>query len=111
MDMIERVAREIAGFLGDSFDLAFDSKSDWTKERGGEPFRDINMPFKGDYLDAATAALKALREPTPEMIDRFVSRALCVSIHGEGGWSEYARNQWQAMVDGALSGEREGKGE
>jgi len=109
MDMIEKIAREIAGFLGDSFDLAFDSKSDWTKERGGEPFRDINMPFKGDYLDAAIAVLKALREPTPAMVDRFVSRALQVSVHSEGGWSDYAHNQWQAMIDGALAGE--GKGE
>lgn len=37
-------------------------------------------------------------EPTPAMIDRFVSRALQVSIHGEGGWSEYARSQWKQML-------------
>lgn len=44
-------------------------------------------------------------EPTPAMIDRFVSRALQVSIHGEGGWSEYARNQWKQMLLGALAGD------
>ena len=33
------------------------------------------------------------REPTEAMVDRFVSRALCVSVHGEGGWSNYAREQ------------------
>lgn len=37
-------------------------------------------------------------EPTEEMIDRFVSRALCVSVHGDGGWSKYAREQWSAML-------------
>lgn len=37
-------------------------------------------------------------EPTPAMIDAFVSRALQVSISGEGGWSEYARNQWKQML-------------
>lgn len=53
-------------------------------------------------------------EPTDAMIDRFVSRALCVSVHGEGGWSNYARQQWAAMLAGApdapsrLSSQREG---
>lgn len=50
----------------------------------------------------ARAALQSLREPSEGMVDRFVSRALCVSVDGEGGWSEYARNQWQTMIDGAL---------
>lgn len=69
----------------------------------------VNLPpieftkVEREYL--FRAALKALREPTPAMIDRFVSRALQVSIHSEGGWSDYARNQWQAMIDGALAGE------
>ncbi len=39
------------------------------------------------------------REPTPEMVDRFVSRALCVSIHGDGGWSNYAMEQWKTMIE------------
>lgn len=42
-------------------------------------------------------------EPTSAMIDRFVSRALQVSIHGEGGWSEYACNQWKQMVSAAIA--------
>lgn len=46
--------------------------------------------------------LRAMREPTETQIDRFVSRALCVSVAGDGGWSEYARQQWQAMIDAAL---------
>lgn len=37
-------------------------------------------------------------EPTPEMLDRFVSRALCVSVAGDGGWSNYAREQWATML-------------
>lgn len=41
------------------------------------------------------------REPTEAMIDRFVSRALNVSVHGDGGWSNYAREQWAAMLKAA----------
>lgn len=37
--------------------------------------------------------------PTPEMVDRFVSRALCVSFHGDGGWSNYAMEQWKTMIE------------
>jgi restriction endonuclease Mrr len=43
-----------------------------------------------------------LREPTPAMLDAFVARALQVSVQGEGGWTNYARNQWQTMLDAAL---------
>lgn len=39
------------------------------------------------------------REPTEAMVDRFVSRALCVSIHGDGGWSNYAMEQWKTMIE------------
>ena len=39
------------------------------------------------------------RDLTPEMVDRFVSRALCVSIHGDGGWSNYAMEQWKTMIE------------
>lgn len=55
------------------------------------------------YRPRARSAIRAMLEPTPAMIDRFVSRALCVSIHGDGGWSNYAREQWQTMVQAALS--------
>jgi len=42
-------------------------------------------------------------EPTPAMLDAFVSRALQVPIQGEGGWSEYGRNQWQQMLTAYLA--------
>lgn len=54
------------------------------------------------YAPAARAALSAMMKPNPSMINRFVSRALCVSIHGDGGWSNYASEQWQAMLAAAL---------
>ena len=54
-----------------------------------------------EMADAAIAAvLEAMQEPSPAMLDRFVSRALCVSVSGEGGWSEYGRNQWATMLEG-----------
>jgi len=52
--------------------------------------------------DVIEAVLMHLREPTPAMVDAFVSRALQVSISGEGGWSAYAVGQWRTMVDAAI---------
>lgn len=99
---------------------------DDTPVKGGRyvirDFREIGSPDFGKWLhqtDDATvheemfakmtrehiarAAIEAMMDPTPAMIDRFVSRALCVSVHGDGGWSNYAREQWQTMVQAALS--------
>ena len=54
-----------------------------------------------EMADAAIAAvLEAMQEPSPAMLNRFVSRALCVSVSGDGGWSEYGRNQWATMLEG-----------
>lgn len=83
--MVERVARALAN----------DTPEDW---------QDLPFLHKLAFNAHARAAIEAMMEPTPAMIDRFVSRALCVSIHSEDGWSNYARNQWQAMIAGALAG-------
>jgi hypothetical protein len=55
-----------------------------------------------DYIPEARASILAMREPSPAMLDAFVSRALQVSVSGEGGWTQYAIGQWQQMVDAAL---------
>jgi hypothetical protein len=60
---------------------------------------DVNWP---KYIPEARASIQALREPSPAMLDAFVSRALQVSVSGEGGWTQYAIGQWQQMVDAAL---------
>lgn len=94
-DMIERVARAvdiadgefIVFYPGDPLEARADSK--WSET-------------------IARAAIMAMREPAEAMIDRFVSRALCVSVHGEGGWSNYGRGQWQTMIDGALNANPKG---
>jgi len=39
-----------------------------------------------------------------DVLEDCKSRALQVSIEGEGGWSAYGRNQWQAMLDAAIRG-------
>lgn len=65
--------------------------------------RDLDEMAEGfsEDADAAIAAvLEAMQEPSPAMLDRFVSRALCVSVSGDGGWSEYGRNQWATMLEG-----------
>lgn len=85
--MIERVARAMQADAGQPADEAY-----WeTACTGAAVWRSL-----------ARAAIQSMTEPTDAMIDRFVSRALCVSIHGDGGWSNYAREQWQAMIQAAL---------
>jgi hypothetical protein len=86
MTMIERVARALHSRVDDRL---------WTDPR-------VAMLERDEWRDLARAAIEAMREPTEAMVDRFVSRALCVSVHGDGGWSAYAREQWQAMIDAAL---------
>lgn len=92
-EMIERVAKAI-----------YEEDDPWHK---AWPWPDLNesQGSPEPYRRIAAAAIKAMREPSEAMLDRFVSRALCVSISGEGGWSEYARAQWQTMIDAALVGE------
>lgn len=77
-ELMERLARVLASHLGDDFDAAFANKREWTKARGGEPFRDVNMPYKGDYIEAVQAILSELSAagfvvvpevPTEEMVD------------------------------------------
>lgn len=65
-DLVERVARIIADELGDDLDHAFETKSEWVTERGekGGRYRDINEPRRGDYIDAARAAIAAMPEIT-----------------------------------------------
>ena len=64
-DLIERVVRDIADALGDNFDYAFAGKSDWITHRGETPagFRDVNQPYRPDYIDAAIAAIAAIDLP------------------------------------------------
>lgn len=77
MDMIERVAKAIWG--GDDDEWA--TLAPW---------------YADQYRDAATAALKALREPTSEMVE---------AGHDACDWTANAEPIWQAMIDTALAGE------
>jgi hypothetical protein len=52
------IAVAIAAELGDDFDAAPYSKAEWIKARGGDPFRDVSLPFQCDYLAAASVALR-----------------------------------------------------
>ena len=63
MTLRVEVARHVALGLGDDFDSAFESKAQWANERGmrGGRFRDINEPMRGDYLQAADAAIAIAR--------------------------------------------------
>lgn len=70
-EIIERVARAIASNLGDDFDHAFASKSEWIKAQGhkGGRFRWSSEPMQGDYIEAARAAISAIRERISNEID------------------------------------------
>lgn len=62
--LIEAVAKKIARANGDEFANAFANKTRWIAKRGmsGGRFRDVNEPFQQDYLDMATAALRAIED-------------------------------------------------
>lgn len=96
-EMVERVARAIAKRHGDEFDAIAEDKPDWTANRGnfGGRFRDVNEPYKSDYLDMAEAAIEAMREPTEAMIDE-----------ADGRYRDDDRDalvsEWQIMIAAAL---------
>lgn len=79
----EEIARGIADELGDDFDRAYESKSEWINDRGGEPFRDVNMPFKGMYLAAADIALNH-----PQIADLLRMKAIQVVPSRESAQDE-----------------------
>jgi hypothetical protein len=54
------IAVEIASHLGDDFNAIPYDKAEWIRTRGGETFRDINLPFQRDYLAAAQAVVKLI---------------------------------------------------
>lgn len=60
--MIEKVARAIAAANGDNFDETPEDKGEWVDKRGefGGGFRDVNAPFRVDYVDMARAAIEAV---------------------------------------------------
>ena len=91
-DMIERVARAIAG---EDWDDIPDNKSHWVEQRGefGGRYRAVSEPFKGDYLDQARAAIEAMREPTDEMF--------ATAAHYIGG-ADRVRKIWGTIIDAAL---------
>lgn len=95
-NIVEKLARAIADQLGDGFDNAHRNKPHWAETRGesGGRFRDINEPRQNDYLDAARAAIAALREPSEAMIE---------AGHTAPHLSTIARHRmkagWQRMID------------
>jgi len=96
--MIEKVARAIADGLGDNFDHAFANKSEWNAERGnkGGRDRDINEPMQPDYIDAALAAIEAMREPDAKIIAK--CRADWPTFNGV-----IFKDYWTRYLDAALS--------
>jgi len=74
-----------------------------TDERGLPKGVEMGVFYRRLAEDALSAIQEAHAivpiEPTEAMVDRFVSRALCVSVEGEGGWSKYAQEQYKAMIE------------
>jgi hypothetical protein len=90
-DLTERVARAICIAAG----LDPDQQGYWAAAQTLSPYWTTRIP-------EARASILAMREPTLEMLDAFVSRALQVQVSGEGGWTQYAIGQWQQMIDAAI---------
>mgnify|MGYP004528143805 CR=1 FL=1 len=99
MDMVEKVARAIAEQNGDDYEQVPLHKSDWVQKGGlfNGRFRDVSEPYRTDYEDMAEAALKAMREPTPEMLEYEIDQDdLHNTVKTDGELI------WQAMIDAAL---------
>lgn len=95
-EMVERVARAIATELGADLDTAFANKTEWTNMRGTDAagrWRDINEPFKSDYLAAARAAIEAMRSQT------LVYRDNGHVVHEMRGAPD---DIWKTLLDAAL---------
>lgn len=97
MKMIERMARAIAAEQGDDFDKIPASKREWIDARGefDGRGRDINEPFRTEYIGMALAALKVMREPSEEMAQAYY--AAC-DEHGQCLW----KHAHHAMIDAAI---------
>ncbi len=96
-DMVEKVWRAIAIENGDDPDQIPRHKSHWNKEKGqfGGRFRDINEPFVYGYEAMARAAIRALMEPTEEMIQA-----------GESSADSFPEDHYKAMLKAALDEEK-----
>ena len=59
----EELARIIAKAMGDNYADAFVNKERWNAKRGmsGGRFRDVNEPFRSDYIAAAQAVRAHLK--------------------------------------------------
>jgi D-alanyl-D-alanine dipeptidase len=84
---------------------SLDAQQEYVNYDGG--FDCVTIDGHFDILPVVEAAAaemhRQLMEPSSAMIDRFVSRALCVTVHGDGGWSNYAREQWTAMLSAFMA--------
>jgi hypothetical protein len=107
--LVEEVARAIADGLGDNFDHAFVTKSEWNAARGekGGRYRDINEPRQGDYTDAARSAilatLRGVREADDDLLDGEMRGVLMDDrMTGQGHKRPKAAvidDMWKAGVD------------
>lgn len=97
-ELRERLARVLASALGDDFDAAFESKSEWIKERGGEPFRDVNMPHKGDYLEAVSALLIELEAAGWVVVPEVPSKEMLEAVIPQDG-SGATKMSHQVLLD------------
>jgi hypothetical protein len=79
IDLIEGAARALAEAMGDNLDHAFASKSEWNAARGekGGRFRDINEPFRSDYLAGVRAVLMAIRVPDADALGGLTMCTYC----------------------------------
>lgn len=93
--MVVRVARAIAGHFGPEFDeLPVDRKAQRLSIRQGDAYCD----HQAEMLDAARAAIEAMREPTEAMTH-------CGAITPEGfqAYSNTCETIWAGMIEAALS--------
>ena len=96
MTMIERVARAMVGFVGhrDWGLMAVDRSDLRSRIKDGY---DVNEPTQDDMMECARAAIKAMREMTPEMFDA------AGFVHGADDVIPF----WEQVIDAALENQPE----
>lgn len=59
------------------------------------------------WMGEARAAIKAMHEPSPAMVDSGVAFALNVSLTNTYRWTDYVTHKHMAMIDAALAEDKD----
>lgn len=95
MRMVEKVARALFAREGMIY-------TDDERMFEPYPFEELDEIERAGFMDRASAAIEAMREPDDEMVKAGVEFALSATVSGDGGWPLYVAEKHRAMIDKAI---------